>query len=368
MVRSVPVSVRRQLGLSQFYQRYTEAYGIPVLSSARVPDAALRRACYIVRFLFADVRAVRDSYRQRRGRVAVIGRAERTTQIPEHSSLGPSWDSRARGLGATDAAPVCTIGEENLLRYGYPADRWHSEDIGLHEFAHGLHLLGARYAMPAWERRLEAAYSAAIRRGLWTNTYAATNHIEYFAEGAQKYHNVEAYSQYPNGIHNHVDTRDKLRQYDPTLYQLVAELFPCGNRYISRRENGFQAASDSARLKLEYPACLLDSSTTRPAPTQRPAPVTTTRRFRETPTARTTTPRPATGSCADGHQHCASWSRAGYCFTNAAYMTVHCRRSCGVCGACQDRNGRCAEWAGRGECTANPGYMLFHCRRSCRAC
>ncbi|XP_043227798.1 uncharacterized protein LOC122384461 [Amphibalanus amphitrite] len=363
VVRSVPAAVRRQLGLSHFYQRYTEAYGIPVLSSARVPDAALRRACYIVRFLFADVRAVRDSYRRRRGRVAVIGRAERTTQIPEHSSLGPAWDGRARGLGATDSAPVCTIGEENLLNYGYPADRWHTEDIGLHEFAHGLHLLGARYALPDWERRLEAAHRAALRRGLWTNTYAATNHIEYFAEGVQKYHNVEAYSQHPNGIHNHVSTRRALLQYDPTLHQLVAEIFPCGNTYISRRQGGFQAASDSARLKLEYPSCRLEGSTTQPSPTQRPTEGTT-----RAPARRTTTARPPGVACTDGHHYCSSWARAGYCRSNAGYMTVHCRRSCGVCGQCADRNGHCADWARRGECTANPGYMLQSCQRSCRVC
>ena len=50
----VPRDVRRQYDLDQFYQRYTHAYGIPILSSEKVRDDALKRACYVVRFMLAD--------------------------------------------------------------------------------------------------------------------------------------------------------------------------------------------------------------------------------------------------------------------------------------------------------------------------
>ena len=80
-----------------------------------VSDNAMKRACYVLRFLFADHSRVRQSYYARSGRVAVIGTYERTTDIPEHSWLGPGWNQRARGLGATDSAPVSTCGEENIL-------------------------------------------------------------------------------------------------------------------------------------------------------------------------------------------------------------------------------------------------------------
>ena len=52
---------------------------------------------------------------------------------------------------------------------------------------------------------------------------------EYFAEGVQSYFNVNAYASPPDGIHNKINTRDKLRQYDPTLFGLVKEVFPCQN-------------------------------------------------------------------------------------------------------------------------------------------
>ena len=45
---------RQWYSLSSFYQKYTHAYGIPILSSHLTSDKALKRACYIVRFMLAD--------------------------------------------------------------------------------------------------------------------------------------------------------------------------------------------------------------------------------------------------------------------------------------------------------------------------
>ena len=113
-VRAVPDNLRnpsemRPDGLKQFYQKYTEAYNIPVVASSKVPDDALKRACYVVRFMFADHSGVRREYFRRHGRVAVKADSERITQLPEYSFLSSAWDVRARaGLGATDVYPVCS--------------------------------------------------------------------------------------------------------------------------------------------------------------------------------------------------------------------------------------------------------------------
>ena len=87
----------------------------PSAGSRQVTDEAMKRACYVTRFLFADHSRVRQSYYARSGRVAVIAANEGVTTIPEHRWLGPSWNARARGLGATDNAPVSTCGEEHML-------------------------------------------------------------------------------------------------------------------------------------------------------------------------------------------------------------------------------------------------------------
>ena len=146
--------------------------------SRYLSDSALQRACYTVRFLLADIYAVRNSYYKMYGRFALMGVRELTTHIPEHTSLGAWWNTRARGLGATRSRPVSTAGEENALCQS--SDRYRTEDILLHEFSHGVHLLGARYALPNFDNRVKALYNAAKRARRWAGTYAMSTDHEYF--------------------------------------------------------------------------------------------------------------------------------------------------------------------------------------------
>ena len=53
-VRDIPEDVSRLLKLNtSWYKQYTEAYGIPIMGSAKVSKQALTRACYVVRFMFS---------------------------------------------------------------------------------------------------------------------------------------------------------------------------------------------------------------------------------------------------------------------------------------------------------------------------
>ena len=101
-----------------------------------------------------------------------------TTDIPEFSDLGSFWDTRARGLGATTFRPVSMAAEENALCYS--RDPYVDEDIVLHEFAHGLDLLGIRLRDRQTFNKLEMVYNHALQQRLWANTYARTTIEEYF--------------------------------------------------------------------------------------------------------------------------------------------------------------------------------------------
>ena len=150
----------------------------------------MKRACYTVRFLFADRADLRNSYYIKFGRFALIGSNEYTTQIPEFSDLSPAWNQRARGFGATRERPVSLGAEENALCWRH-LDKWYEQDIVLHEFAHGLHLLGAFYAIPGFQRRLQSLYSTARASGKWYNTYSLSTEMEYLVRGqALKYHST----------------------------------------------------------------------------------------------------------------------------------------------------------------------------------
>jgi hypothetical protein len=72
---------------------------------------------------------------------------------------------------------------------------------------------------------LERAYKAALSKGLFKNTYAATNADEYWAEGVQDWFDANLKAVPANGIHNEIGTRAEVKQYDPALSALLEKVF-----------------------------------------------------------------------------------------------------------------------------------------------
>jgi hypothetical protein len=225
-VSVVPAS----LGLNPFYKKHLDAEGIPIVSSAKVPDAAIHQVRFLSRQMLARLPQVRSLLIARKVRIAVMAKDEVTTDIPEHAFLkndpATNWDERARGLGATIRVPVSSCAEENLLCYA--VDKYKNEDIFIHEFAHTIHLLGLVH-VDGFQTGLSAAYANAKQKGLWAGTYAMTGpedqenrHPEYFAEGVQAWFDT---NDQDNTEHNHVNTRAELATYDPKLHELLAKYF-----------------------------------------------------------------------------------------------------------------------------------------------
>ncbi len=210
------------MNLDPFYEKYVDASGYPVVSSARVSDYALKEAAYLIDMMLAHRPDVRKAMVDSGSRMIVMAHDELTTDVPEHSHLTPKeyWDARARGLGGSRTDPVCSCGEENLLAFA--GDPYSTENILIHEFAHNIHLRGMVNIDKTFDRRLKKAYNHAMAAGLWDKKYASTNKNEYFAEGVQSWFNN---NRQPDHDHNHVDTRDELKEYDPGLADLCEEVF-----------------------------------------------------------------------------------------------------------------------------------------------
>ena len=218
-----------ELKLDPFYKKYCNANGFPVVSSWRVPDSALLQAYKIIASITGMLpAAVVYKMRECGVRIGVMARYEGTTDIPEHRFLANdtsiNWDVRARGLGGSVDDPLTTCAEENLLCY--QIDKYHAEDILIHEFAHTIHLAGIIQVDTTINTRLQNALDRAIAAGKFAHTYAATDIAEYWAEGVQDWFNVNAEVPKPDGKHNHVNTRVELKEYDPELYAILAEYFP----------------------------------------------------------------------------------------------------------------------------------------------
>ncbi|NCI45190.1 glycoside hydrolase [Sediminibacterium sp. WSJ-3] len=232
------------ISVDTFYKKYADAFGIPIVSSAKVPDDALLIARDIVNYMLVkrpDIRAVLVA---KKARVLVMAQTEMETDLPERSNwkkparddrrLTPGerenydkpggiagmtdreyWNRRARGMGGT----VTSCAEENLL--GYPGTRYYGENILVHEFSHNI--MGAmRTADSVLYRKIELAYEDAKTRGLYKGQYAINTVAEYWAEGTQWWFwsNIEFYDG-----QTRVQTPEELQAYDPTLYQILGEVY-----------------------------------------------------------------------------------------------------------------------------------------------
>ncbi len=217
-----PITVRNTFKLDPFYQQWIDVEGFPVVASAKVKSYALKEAAWLIRQMIGHRKDILRELAKNNVRFVVMAHNEMTTQIPEHSDLKPDffWDVRARGLGSTPSRPAVSCGEENLLNFR--GDPYETENILIHEFSHAIHLMGLNTLDPTFDKRLAEAFDAAVKKGLWKNTYAITNRAEYWAEGTQSWFNTNRANDYQ---HNDVDNREKLKVYDPTLAGLLTEIY-----------------------------------------------------------------------------------------------------------------------------------------------
>jgi hypothetical protein len=233
-----------ELKLDTFYKKYTDAFGIPVVSSDKTPNSALLIARDIINYMLMKRPDIRAQLVQRKARVLVMAESEYETDLPERRDwkkpaktdqrLTPGerenydkpggiasmtdreyWNKRARGMGGI----VTSCAEENLL--GYPNTRYYGENILVHEFSHMM-MNGLRAADSALFNEIRPAYEAAKAKGLYKGQYAINTVAEYWAEGTQWWFwsNYEFYDG-----QTRVQSPEDLKTYDPTLYHILERVY-----------------------------------------------------------------------------------------------------------------------------------------------
>ena len=201
----------------QFYKKFIDVKGMPVVASGEVADQALQRTYSIVTHMLAGRPDIAEALVKNGMYLIIIGKDQLYTDMPEYrNDSNPDYkNERVRGTGGKPTS----FGEENLL--SLPIDRYDDESIGVHEFCHTID--GAlRSVDPTWSERKNAAYRKAIDKGLWKNTYAGSNPGEFWAEICQAYFDCNRVN---NWNHGPIGTREQLKAYDPDSYELVRTTF-----------------------------------------------------------------------------------------------------------------------------------------------
>jgi predicted metalloprotease with PDZ domain/dipeptidyl aminopeptidase/acylaminoacyl peptidase len=201
-----------------FYKKYLNIKGLPVVASAEVDDRALQRTYDLVTHLLAGRPDVLEAMARHGTRLIVIGKDQVYTDMPEYRGHPNAayQNERVRGTGGLD---VTSFGEENLL--SLPQDRYDDESIAVHEFCHTIDA-ALRRIDSTWQARLLATYRGAMSKELWKNAYTASNPAEYWAEICQSYFDCNRIN---NWNHAAVGTREQLKLYDPDGYELVKTTF-----------------------------------------------------------------------------------------------------------------------------------------------
>ncbi len=128
------------IAIDSFYKKYADAFGIPIVSSGKVPDDALLMARDIVKYMLIKRPHVRATIMRQKVRVLVMAETEMETDLPDRSNwknptredsrLTPGerdnydkpggiasmtdrehWNKWARGMGGT----ITSCAKENLL-------------------------------------------------------------------------------------------------------------------------------------------------------------------------------------------------------------------------------------------------------------
>jgi len=218
-----------------FYSKVIDMDGFLIASSSATSDAALYEAALTVAKMNKDRSDLLSILIEEGVHLTVIGKDEVLTDVPEYTSLGSGWDW-TRGVGATQWIPVTSCAEENLLCLGYPEDVYDQENVCIHETAHTLQGSGGKLPTQRFveedgsedlDNAVRQQFIDSVNGGLWKYTYAGSNHEEYWAEGVQSFYNANTEGlSGGDGIHNNINTRAELKEYDIGLYNIISRVFP----------------------------------------------------------------------------------------------------------------------------------------------
>ena len=198
-----PPEVRDFFELDPFYQQWINVEGFSVVASANVSPYAIKEAAWLIWHMTRHRPDLLQVLAQNRARFSITAHNESASDIPELTDyLVPHFFHNVRGRGGTCPFTCGIVSDSEEVLLGS-----HTYSVLIHEFTHALHHALNRVDLE-FDKRLRTTYNAAMAKGLWADTYAASNRDEYFAEAVGSWFNT-AHAWNP------IKTRDALKAYDP---------------------------------------------------------------------------------------------------------------------------------------------------------
>jgi len=234
-----------RFNIDPYYTRFTWAREFPVVGR-RASDEALLHANETIRRMFAYRHDILKAFIAGGMKLVVLGRSERISDLPEYKRLDDprTVDALARYLTYSPEMKLLVVGEENVL--ADPGDMGVGGSQVIRVFADAIaRVTGARPADPEFEnrprgvwqqyelrvRRLDERFDARLREtfenaraaGRWQGSAAAADHVACWTVGVLAYFDALGHDAAPSDAGHQIDTRERLREYDPDLFAIVNE-------------------------------------------------------------------------------------------------------------------------------------------------
>ena len=197
--------------------------GVQILGS-NVSPSALDACEAFVKLTLSARKDIQERMKNSNVALVIIPSDKKMTDVSQFASLkgtktvdGRIWDDvRGSGGMATGGLWAIAVPEENLIEQTPSTDKYaEGYSVGLHELAHTIQNKGVSSA----ERKtITALYEARKKAGgPWTDTYASSNELEYFAQATNCYHGANR-GQGKNGPKWLKDNDNAMFEFLKTLY------------------------------------------------------------------------------------------------------------------------------------------------------
>lgn len=231
--------------IDPFYTKFTWAREFTVLGR-HASDKALLHANEIIRRVFAYRHDILKALMADGVKLVVLGPDEHISDLPEYKKLRDpkAIDALSRYLTYTPEMKLLVVGEENVL--ANPQDMYVGDCQVIRVFADAIYrVAGTRPVDPNFENRsrhiwqqyelhvqrlderfdtrLKEIFEKSVAAGKWQGTAAIADRAAYWIEGVLAYFDAVGHDDAPNDAPSPIDTREKLKAYDPDLFALVNE-------------------------------------------------------------------------------------------------------------------------------------------------
>ena len=240
-----------KLEIDPYYERFTNARELPVVSHA-ASDEALLKVHNTVRKMFAYRHDILKALVDDGVMVVVLAPGENVYDLPEYKALDDNSgvDALTRVQGYRPDMKRLVVSEENVL--GDPLAVGVGDAHVVRVLADAVYkVTGFRPVDPNWEDRgrsvqqyelrvqrmdqrfdeeVTALYEEAMSAGKWVGTRAIHDAESYWEAGVLAYFDAMGQAAAPSNAPHPITTRELLQDYDAGLYELVHRTFAFDGR------------------------------------------------------------------------------------------------------------------------------------------